>query len=110
MGRPFADVLRDLAGGKTYEEAGSELANVVQAVMETGKVGSLTLTLKIKPNGEHSVIMTDSITARVPQGNRGETLFYATSGGSLVREDPRQEKLPLRQVEGTRPGHTGTEG
>jgi hypothetical protein len=96
--RAFADVLRDLAGGSTYEELGTRLTEVVQAVMETRKSGTLTIALKIKPNGESSVIITDEIKSKVPEGTRGETLFFATAGGTLVRDDPRQEKLPLRAV------------
>lgn len=98
MSRPFADVLRDLTGGQTYEELTSALAEVVAAVLDTKKVGTLTLNLKIRPNGDAGVMITDDIKSTVPVLSRGETFFFATSGGSLVRDDPRQEKLPLRQV------------
>lgn len=103
MSRAFADVLRDLAGGTTYEELGTRLTEVVQAVMETRKTGSLTIALKVKPNGESSVIITDEIKSKIPEGTRGETLFFATSAGTLVRDDPRQEKLPLRSVPDAKP-------
>lgn len=103
MARPFADVLRDLSGGQTYEELGSRLTEIVQAVMEHRKGGELVIKLKVKPNGESSVMITDEIKSKVPEGARGETLFFATMGGSLVREDPRQEKLPLRSVPAAHP-------
>lgn len=105
--RPFADILRDLAGGTTYDDLGVRLAEVVEAVMECRKSGELSIKLKIKPNGEHSVIITDEVKTKVPEKARGETVFYAMAGGSLVREDPRQEKLPLRQVADAVPATQG---
>lgn len=98
MSRQIADILRDLTGGQTYEHLNTALSDVVQGVLDTGKVGELSIKLKIKANGEHSVIITDEVKTKVPEKSRGETLFFATSGGSLLREDPRQEKLPLRAV------------
>lgn len=103
--RPFADVLRDMGQGKTYEQLGLSLAEVVEQVMLTRKAGQLTLKLKVKPNGETSVIITDDIETKIPQPSRGETLFYAAAGGNLVRNDPRQQDLPLRTVEAP-PIHT----
>lgn len=98
MSRQIADVLRDLAGGQTYENLNSALTDVVQAVLDTHKVGEISITLKIKANGENSVIVTDTIKTKVPERSRGETLFFTTSAGSLLRSDPRQADLPLRSV------------
>lgn len=104
MARPFADVLRELSGGNTYEELTSALAEVVEAVIETRKSGSISISLSIKPNGDGAVMITDDIKTKVPQPARGTTVFFATSGGSLVRQDPRQQDLPLRRVEQAVPG------
>ena len=98
MGRSIADVLRDLTGGQTYEVLNSALTDVVQGVLDTHKTGSLTIFLKIKPNGDSAVIITDEIKSKVPEKSRGESVFFATAGGNLVREDPRQPDLPLRSV------------
>lgn len=103
MGRSIAEVLRDLTGGQTYDVLNSALTDVVQGVLDTHKTGSITLTLKIKPNGENSVIITDEVKAKVPERSRGESVFYATAGGNLVREDPRQPDLPLRAVAAASP-------
>ena len=104
MTRSVTDVLGDLAGGTTVVELNEALSAVVQAVRETGKVGSLSLSLKVKPNGAAGVIVEDEIKVRVPQVPRGETVFFATGDGSLVRSDPRQAELALRRVEGSVPG------
>lgn len=98
MSRPFADVVRELAGGRIYDDLTTQLGEVVTAVLETGKVGDLSLKLSIKSNGEGSVRVLADVKAKVPTATVGETLFFATSGGSLVRNDPRQPELPLREV------------
>jgi len=74
MARQFAEVLRELGGGGTYDE----------------------LTAKLKPNGDAGVIVTDEIKTKVLEAARGDTVFFVTAGGSLVRQDPRQQDLPLR--------------
>jgi hypothetical protein len=98
MSRPFADVLRELAGGKVYEDLTTQLGEVVTAVMETGKAGEVSVKLSIKSNGEGSVRVLADVKQKIPTAVVGETLFFATSSGSLVRNDPRQAELPLREV------------
>lgn len=93
MARLFSDVLADMGRGQTAEELTSRLSEVVQAVSETGKVGGLTLNVKVKPNGDGSVIITDEIKSKVPEGTRPDTLFFTTSDGSLLRTDPKQEEM-----------------
>lgn len=104
MARPFADVLRELGAGSTYDDLTAQLAEVVEAVTQTRKIGELSIKLKIKPNGEGSVIIADEIKAKIPEPPRGESIFFVTSGGALVRQDPRQADLPLRQVPAAVPG------
>lgn len=101
--RQIADVLRDLTGGQTYDELNAALAEVVGAVVRTRKAGEISIKLKIKANGETSVMIVDEIKTKVPQEARGETLFFTTSNGDLIRDDPRQSKLPLREVPEAQP-------
>jgi len=103
MARPFADVVRELGAGSTYDELTAKLAEVVAAVTETRKIGEISIKLKIKPNGDGSVIIADEIKAKVPEPPRGDSVFFVTSGGSLVRQDPRQQDLPLRRVDAAVP-------
>ena len=103
-GRPFTDILRDLAGGMTAMTITEKLEEVSMAVLETGKEGALTLTLKIKPNGLRSVFITDEIKTKIPDMPRGDTIFFADDAGTLVRDDPRQGKLDLKEVPTNEPG------
>lgn len=96
--RPFADVVRQIDGGVFYDDLTAQLAEVVQAVSATGKTGELTLKLKVKPNGSNSVSIIEQVTAKVPEPPRGATIFFVTEAGDLLRDDPRQAKLPLRDM------------
>lgn len=98
MSRPFADVVRELSGGRVYDDLTTMLGEVVTAVMETGKAGEVTLKIAVKPNGEGSVRVLADAKNKVPTPPLGETIFFATSAGSLIRNDPRQPELPLREV------------
>lgn len=104
MARPFADILRELGNGTTYDDLTAKLAEVVEAVTETRKIGEISIKLRVKPNGDSGVIVADEIKCKIPEAARGDTVFFVTSGGSLVRQDPRQQNLPLRRVDAAVPG------
>lgn len=95
--RPFADVVRELAAGQTYEDATVLLARVVNGVLARRKPGKFTLELTIEPNGENAVTIRDKITVKIPEPARPSTVFFSQDG-ALMREDPRQQRLPLRTV------------
>lgn len=93
--RPFTDVLRDIRKGRVVEAAGEELAEVVRAVLDTNKGGEFTLKLSIKPNGrgDNAVIVGAKISAKVPQADLPDALFYADLDGDLLRDDPTQQRM-----------------
>lgn len=97
MSRPFADVLREL-NGDAYDAMGLQLGEVVSAVCETLKTGSITVSLKVAPNGKGAVTVSHDIKAKIPEAARPQTTFFATSSGSLLRRDPNQSEMQLRDV------------
>ena len=96
--RPITDVLGDLDRGSVFKNLNEQLAAVVAGVKITGKAGELSLKLKIKPNGEHQVEITDEIKAKIPEPSRAKTLMFIAEDNSLIRTDPRQTTLPLKTV------------
>ena len=85
----------------TFAELGLS-AKVLAAVRESGKAGSITFTVSVKPasKGVTNVVMVESqIKTKLPEPDRGMTVFYLTEDNRLVRNDPRQQQLPLRVVE-----------
>lgn len=104
MARSFFDTLRDLRGGRTLEELTDKLTEVVQAVTANGGTGEVKLTLKVKPPrraGSTAQYLTieDEVTFKLPQPDRGDTVFFPLADGSLSRQDPNQGRLDLRAVD-----------
>src|SRR5574343_193736 len=99
----FQLVVRKLRYGATQAELSEALNNCVNAVRETGSPASLTLTLKIDPDGDGTYRITDKFVHKLPSLKRGSTIMYGTPDGSLEREDPRQSALDLRAIPSDRP-------
>jgi hypothetical protein len=99
----FISTLNELRSGRGVNELSERLAELVGAVKETGKAGTLTLQLKIAPAiaGDVSqLFVSDVIKLAVPQPMRSATLFYPSEENTLLRRDPNQRELELRSVEG----------
>jgi hypothetical protein len=99
--RPFAAVLGELHGGRVHARLTEQLAALTAAVTATGKKGTLTIQLEVKPlkAGQNNVLQVIAKSvAKVPEGDDAAptTVFYATEDGVLTRDDPQQPQLPLR--------------
>lgn len=96
-GKLLTQVLAELRGGVFVNAASRELSEVVEAIQESGKPGSLTITLKITPHGKNNREMhvTPALATKKPAApdTTEAGIFYAVRG-DLVRDDPDQAKLP----------------
>lgn len=96
----FLETVRQLRAGRTQDELSEKLNQLVQDCRATGKQGSLTLTIKIKPDkgdtGQY--FLEDDVKDVGPKFDRGQTMFWGTPEGNLQRTDPNQSELPLRDV------------
>lgn len=93
--KPITDILRDIRKGMVAEAAGEELAQVVRAVTATGKPGSLTIKLTVKPQKGDSeqVVISSKLSATTPTADMPEAIFFADGEGDLHRNDPRQPEM-----------------
>lgn len=93
--RPFTDVLRDIRRGRAVDQATRLLAEVVRAVDETGKPGSVTLTLTVKPEkgGGSQKTIVAAVKAKKPEGDIPEAVFFSDPAGDLHRTDPSQQEM-----------------
>ena len=76
------------------------------AVRDVGKGGEVTLTISVSPasKGNTDVVMVKSkVKAKLPEASRRQTVFYLDEDNQLVRNDPKQQTLPLRIVEMDQP-------
>jgi hypothetical protein len=96
--RPFTGFLQEQRRGALHQELSEMLAETVAAVIEHGKVGSVTLTLKIKPAGDHVVQVFDELKCNAPEGDKAASIFYTDDAGNVSRDDPRQLEMPLKPM------------
>lgn len=77
------------------EEATEALNDLVHATTETGKAGSLTLTIKMKPIGGKAgqMELETDVKAKLPAPTKGKTILFTTPDNNLQRSDPRQQTL-----------------
>lgn len=95
----FKQAMALLRHGDCEEEVNAKLTECLQATMDTGKASTLTIKLSIKPNGNGVVKVVDDIKATVPKFDKEPTVLFTDKNNQLVREDPRQQKLDLQNLE-----------
>lgn len=98
-GKPFTDVLGEIEGGQFLRDITEAIYNVSFAVRETRKAGEIKLVLKLTPTGKGSVEIAATYDTKEPEHDRPSTTFFMTPDGTLMRNDPNQPRLPLREVE-----------
>jgi hypothetical protein len=98
--RPFAEWLHEQRQGALAAELSEVLNELVEAVHRHGRTGTLTLAIKVAPAGKngHTVVVSDEVKAKLPEGERGDSIFFVDPDMNLIRHDPNQEVLPLREV------------
>lgn len=100
--KPFADFLTQQK--RAHQEATEGLHEVIAAVAETGKAGSVTITLKVEPDKKADGIfrVTDAVKLVIPKHDRATSIYFRDSTGNLTRNNPNQPELEgLRDVSDT---------
>jgi hypothetical protein len=99
--KPFAATLQEIAKGTFHLRVSDELRQLTTAVTETGKKGTLTITLTvapIKPGNTTNLIATAQSVLKAPAAEAPSAVFFSDRHGNLTREDPNQPTLPMRVV------------
>lgn len=99
--RTFVSTVDVLRKGHLSDELNDKLRELVLAVAQSGKSGSISLTIKIKPASKGGPLeVHDDVKMTLPRPDRSSTYLYNTDDGGLTRNDPAQEELPgIRAVE-----------
>jgi hypothetical protein len=98
-GKPFTDTLGELDNGTLHNDLTEAVYNIMAAVMETRKKGSLKLSISFTPTGRGTVEVAADFDASIPEHDRASTTFFVGKDLSLQRRDPNQPDLPLQAVE-----------
>lgn len=97
----FSEQLAYLAKGSLNDECTEELAELIKAVRLTGKKGTLTLTIEVgmlDKSSEDAMRITGDVKTKPPRLDKPTTIMFSTYDGDLLRDDPEQLKMELRQV------------
>lgn len=95
----FLSALGEQSGGKAMIVAGLKLAELIEAVKGTGKKGTLTLSIELRPAEKEfggnvvGVMSNIDIKIKKPDLPLAETFFFVDDDGNLTRNDPRQEEM-----------------
>lgn len=101
--RPFADFLVEHGRGRTHVELGEGLHTLIARVKDTGKKGSITLTVTVEPmkkaGDDKTVVVSDSINLKLPEHDRPGAVWFIGDDGNLQKDDPDQLSFDsLREV------------
>lgn len=94
--RDFASTMLDLGNGKTNKEMSEALWDLIDKVTQTGKKGTLSLTLTVEPMSKADggpVTVKDEIKLRPPEFPRIPTVAYVDENGNLSRNNPYQPEI-----------------
>jgi hypothetical protein len=99
----FAAFLATLNKGRSNRDLSEKLAQLVEAIEETGKGGKLTYVITIKPQKtDGMVVVTDQVNATLPRGERPESIAFIGPGFELLRTPADQPTLYDEVTEGNR--------
>lgn len=106
--RSFANALRMIGDGDLHDDAGAKLRELLAECsayterFESDGKGTLTLTISVKTHANGSVAVTGEVKTKAPSKPKAGSTFWLTRGNNLTADNPRQQKLPLREVPGGR--------
>lgn len=111
-GKQFNQVFAELRGGLVQKQASDHLQELVKRVKDSGRKGSITITLSIEPHGKDNMeaYVYAKVTSKLPPAPEiaDASVFFATDKGDLLRDHPDQRQFPNLQPADTE--HTGTHG
>jgi hypothetical protein len=101
----FANLLAGMKRGAVLGDLDDTLKEVVSAINATGKAGSITLKLKIVPEGKADsespiYAITEDISVKKPRKSRGVAKFFGDEDGNLMRNDPKQQEIKFGAIDG----------
>lgn len=96
---PFAAWFQDLRRGSAHADMTIALAELVEAVIENRKKGTISIVFTVEPAGNDQVVVKDEIVSKPPKAELPTSIYFVDREMNLTRDDP--SALPfteLRQV------------
>lgn len=102
--RSFAVIVQQVDEGALHGELSEQLHALTTYLSDYAEKygceakGKLTLTLSLKAKSNGTVDVVGDVTKKEPKAPRAGSVFWVTPGNNLSPENPRQMKLPVREV------------
>ncbi len=102
--RDFAVFLRHIDDGILHTDASRELQALAAKLYEFSQTyggvakGALILTVNLSALENGTVDVIADVKVKEPKPKRARSVFWMTKGNNLSPDNPRQQKLPLREV------------
>jgi hypothetical protein len=99
-------LLGDLEDGRLHTDLTTELKDVVAelealSLRKGGASVKGSITLKLSITATQGVIeVVPDLASKTPKMSRQRSIFWSGKDGALVKSDPNQPDLPLRDVNG----------
>ncbi len=107
--KAFTLFLAELNDGSTHAGLTGDFAELLQAVKNTGRTGSMTLKIKIASaskggNEVDKITIMAERKLELPKPEQPQDFFWLTDDAQPTRQHPRQHMLDLRDAQDTRGG------
>ncbi|GGF43982.1 hypothetical protein SAMN05216376_105218 [Mameliella alba] len=86
----FLELLQTFRRGELLREMDTRLAEVLEAIQETGNSGEITLKLPLKVNKAGQIECVPQVTAKKPRRELGAGIYFLSDDARLSRRDPNQ--------------------
>lgn len=93
----FCALIEELDHGQVDQHLSEMLTELATAVQATGDSGTLTVKVTVAAEGNKAVV-TVAASHKVPRDPMHSTLFFFGRDGELVRDDPKQLALNLKDA------------
>ena len=107
--KAFSLFLVELNDGSTHSGLTADLMDLLQAVKNTGRTGSMTLKIKIASaskggNEVDKITIVADRKLELPKPEQPQDFFWLTDEAEPTRQHPRQHALDLRDAQDLRGG------
>lgn len=100
----ITDAINQVRGGLPAKHASQQFEDLIRACKDSGKKGTITLTVTVEPHGKDNKEMYLYVKSQTKLPTNPDLnepgIFFTTRSGQLVRDDPDQTTLGLRDITG----------
>lgn len=100
----ITDAIKQVRGGLPEKHASQQFEDLIRACKDSGKKGTITLTVTVEPHGKDNTEMYLYVKSKTTLPTNPDLhepgIFFTTRNGTLVRDDPNQQDLGLRGIGG----------